>query len=138
MYLPYQYVLEERSCLYLEVDNEGRFLLCFNRHKPEIGAKALEETNTIRPLLKGPGLTKGIFLHRVQDIRKCLDETLGYLISVNICICFSMEEKAGKEKSLLDDVQAWITIPRSPVELVKICIQEMKKIVWGKPIFDHI
>ena len=98
--LPYQYALEERGCLYLEIDNEGRFLLCFNRHKPEVGAKMLKETDTIRPVHNGSGLTEGIFLHRVQKNRECLDKTLGQLISVNICICFPMEEIEGKENSL--------------------------------------
>jgi hypothetical protein len=49
-----------------------------------------------------------------------------------------MEEIAGKENCLLDDLQAGIQISRCPVELIKICIQEMKKIVWAKPILDRI
>jgi hypothetical protein len=49
-----------------------------------------------------------------------------------------MEEIAGKKNPLLDDIQAGIQIPRSPVEPLKIYIQEMKKICWAKPILDHI
>ena len=89
-------------------------MFCFNRHKSEISAKMLKETDTIRPLHKGSGLTKGIFLHHVQDIRECLKKALSQIISVNIYICFPMEEIEGKESSLLDNIQARIKIPRSP------------------------
>jgi hypothetical protein len=77
IYLPSEYVLEERGCLHPIIDIERKLFLYFDRHKPEIGAKTFKETNTIRPLHKVLGLTKGISLHRVQNGRESSDKVPG-------------------------------------------------------------
>jgi len=76
MYLPYQYVLEERGRLYLVIDKRGRSLLCFNRHKSEIMAETLKETDGVRHVDKILGLAERISFHCVQNVRKCSNEVL--------------------------------------------------------------